>query len=646
MTIAATFLSVTPAALTVDAPMETAVAPDATFSASVEAALRPAGALSSRPPLADWGRPPAALIAPGPATLQPLEGPATKPGQRDTLSPLQLAEHQDMPASPLITRPVIQQVTGPGKAICPALGEPSSPLLDQAAPSGTMPATARKITARVPPPLGVRLCGAVPAALAPAGSSAPAALPAPSPALSPALSPEAAIEPGEIAADHPQYLQMEPPPPTGLMQAAPLEPATMSLEAPRSTSSEMALPETAVEAEAVAIAPGPLSGEASLRTDLALPHAVGRTPGPAPTAAATGAPMQGAAPLQSAERIDRPIASGTSANAGPVQPQSQFQPQPQLQPAAPLRPVQPQLPAERVDVPADAAARPGRAGVAPTGRAPRDAASGFAPVSVPPPPRLHASFVAPAAVNSAPLPAADGALAPVAPATSDRALSATPIEPSGAMLRGAAPPPSAAADSVMPAVAAPAPASPPAPAPGAPPVATAAPIEPGKLAPPTPVVAPAPSPAEPEVAARPGQIGHAMGVAIAKRITAGGEELTVRLNPAEFGKIDVRMAFDEGGTLRAVVAAERPDALDLLRRDSADLNRAMTDAGIRTDQQSFRFDARAGGGGGDAQGFWQRQQQQRHQQAGDPRDTPPGPAAAREPAYQQLRSAGRVNLMA
>ena len=152
--------------------------------------------------------------------------------------------------------------------------------------------------------------------------------------------------------------------------------------------------------------------------------------------------------------------------------------------------------------------------------------------------------------------------------------------------------------------------------------------------------------AEPAVDARTDQIGRDIGVAIARRIANGGEELSIRLNPGEFGKIEVRMAFDEGGTLRAVVAADRADALDLLRRDTADLNRAMTDAGVRTDQQSFRFDTRAGNG--EAQGFWQRQQQQQQQrqQAGDFTDGTKGAVVVQEAAYHPLRTVGRINLMA
>lgn len=151
---------------------------------------------------------------------------------------------------------------------------------------------------------------------------------------------------------------------------------------------------------------------------------------------------------------------------------------------------------------------------------------------------------------------------------------------------------------------------------------------------------------EPVVTARAGQIGREMGVEIARRVSAGGDELTVRLNPVEMGRIEVRLAFDERGSLRAVVAAESPAALDLLRRDTADLGRALADAGVRSDAQSFRFDARAGGGDGGQP--WQRQRggQDGGQGAVSGRGYADAGNASEEPLYRPLRTSGRVDLMA
>jgi len=163
-----------------------------------------------------------------------------------------------------------------------------------------------------------------------------------------------------------------------------------------------------------------------------------------------------------------------------------------------------------------------------------------------------------------------------------------------------------------------------------------------------PAAAPAPlppvaAPHQPTVSAQAGQIGREMGVQIARRVTDGGSELTVRLNPAEMGRIEVKMSFDDSGTLRATVAAESPRALDLLRRDSADLGRAMTDAGVRADAQSFRFDSRAGGG--DQFGQPQNRQQGGSQQTGAGRFYADD-VGADQPIYRALRTSGRVDLMA
>ena len=149
---------------------------------------------------------------------------------------------------------------------------------------------------------------------------------------------------------------------------------------------------------------------------------------------------------------------------------------------------------------------------------------------------------------------------------------------------------------------------------------------------------------EPHVAARAGQIGHDVGVAIARRVSDGGDELVVRLMPAELGRIEVRMAFDARGGLRAVIAADSLVALDMLRRDSADLSRALTDAGVRSDANTLTFQTDGGSQNG----------------TGQPRS--PWLDAGRKPAraadggsfaedveplpYRQVRTSGRYDLMA
>jgi len=152
-----------------------------------------------------------------------------------------------------------------------------------------------------------------------------------------------------------------------------------------------------------------------------------------------------------------------------------------------------------------------------------------------------------------------------------------------------------------------------------------------------------PQPAEPVAAAVPGRIGHDTGVAIARHIAlGGGETIAIRLDPAEMGRVDVRLSFDDRGTLQAVVAADNPTSLDLLRRESPELVRALAEAGVAADGGSFRFDARSGGGSG-GQG-WQRPTPVAAR--GDAPDPGLPDEATITAAYRPVRTRGHVDLMA
>jgi flagellar hook-length control protein FliK len=147
----------------------------------------------------------------------------------------------------------------------------------------------------------------------------------------------------------------------------------------------------------------------------------------------------------------------------------------------------------------------------------------------------------------------------------------------------------------------------------------------------------------PIVQAQPGRLGADIGVEIAKAAKGDRDDLLIRLDPREMGRIDVRLSFDRDGTLRAVMSADSPAALDMLRRESGDLNRALVDAGIRSDGQSLRFDARSGEQGqGGGQG-WQRGQQN---QNGGSSLADDNTADFTDPHYRPLRASGQVDLMA
>jgi flagellar hook-length control protein FliK len=151
----------------------------------------------------------------------------------------------------------------------------------------------------------------------------------------------------------------------------------------------------------------------------------------------------------------------------------------------------------------------------------------------------------------------------------------------------------------------------------------------------------APAAAQPVVTAQPGRIGQDLGVEIARRIAAGGDQLVVRLSPAELGRIEVRMSFDDRGGLSTVFAADSRAALDMLRRDSADLSRALNDAGFRNEANTMRFDSGDRGSGGQPRTPWQN--------AAPKRDSATDtfePELLDQTAFRTLQTRGRYDLMA
>ena len=149
--------------------------------------------------------------------------------------------------------------------------------------------------------------------------------------------------------------------------------------------------------------------------------------------------------------------------------------------------------------------------------------------------------------------------------------------------------------------------------------------------------------------------GHDMGIALSRHAGKDGEQVvTLRLDPGELGRIEVRLAVDEDGRMTARISADQRHTLDLIRRDTDTLVRTLNDAGVRADAQGFRFD---GGGtqSGGQHAAWAGHQGQQGQ--GNGRHIPfhPDPAFAggelndapiASPAQPMGPATGRVDLLA
>ncbi|WP_343869688.1 flagellar hook-length control protein FliK, partial [Caenispirillum bisanense] len=111
--------------------------------------------------------------------------------------------------------------------------------------------------------------------------------------------------------------------------------------------------------------------------------------------------------------------------------------------------------------------------------------------------------------------------------------------------------------------------------------------------------------------------------------------ITLQVRPERLGQVDVKLQFGQDNHVRVQVVADSREAIDVLRADARSLERALNDAGLKTDDTSLSFELR--GGDRDAQ-----QQQDRQQQtgtAGRPSSSDDGAAATPEPLDVQARAA-------
>lgn len=81
-------------------------------------------------------------------------------------------------------------------------------------------------------------------------------------------------------------------------------------------------------------------------------------------------------------------------------------------------------------------------------------------------------------------------------------------------------------------------------------------------------------------------------------VRAAGQQidhLQLTLEPADLGRVDVRLELGPDNRLSLVVTADRPETLDLLQRDARALERALQDAGLKTESDSLSFNLRGEG---------------------------------------------------
>ena len=87
-------------------------------------------------------------------------------------------------------------------------------------------------------------------------------------------------------------------------------------------------------------------------------------------------------------------------------------------------------------------------------------------------------------------------------------------------------------------------------------------------------------------------------VQLTKAVQNGQNKITVQLRPEELGRVEVKLDIGGDGRVKAMVMADKPETLDLLQKDSRVLERALQDAGLKTDNNSLSFNLQGREGNG------------------------------------------------
>ncbi|MEJ0058347.1 MAG: flagellar hook-length control protein FliK [Terricaulis sp.] len=81
-----------------------------------------------------------------------------------------------------------------------------------------------------------------------------------------------------------------------------------------------------------------------------------------------------------------------------------------------------------------------------------------------------------------------------------------------------------------------------------------------------------------------------IGREIIRRFNGESTSFTLRLDPAELGRVDVRLEVSRDHRVTAVVHADNPQALAELSRNARDLEQALQSAGLQLAENGLSFD--------------------------------------------------------
>ena len=66
----------------------------------------------------------------------------------------------------------------------------------------------------------------------------------------------------------------------------------------------------------------------------------------------------------------------------------------------------------------------------------------------------------------------------------------------------------------------------------------------------------------------------------------------MQLHPTDLGQLEVRLKFSKDGTMKAHLVADKPETLNMLQKDSAQLQKMLEQSGLQLDGNALSFDLR------------------------------------------------------
>jgi flagellar hook-length control protein FliK len=87
-------------------------------------------------------------------------------------------------------------------------------------------------------------------------------------------------------------------------------------------------------------------------------------------------------------------------------------------------------------------------------------------------------------------------------------------------------------------------------------------------------------------------VADQVSVAIRQAKAEGINHITIQLDPADLGRVEVKLHVGNDGQTSVAFTVDKPSTFDTLSRDAHNLERSLQDAGIKADTGSMQFNLR------------------------------------------------------